>query len=52
MADVVHDAQHEFWRPPVVAAEVARPGMVEVCDGLRHRVHGGFAFLPRLRRLT
>ena len=33
MADVVHDAQHEFWRPPVVAAEVARPGMVEVCDG-------------------
>lgn len=33
MADVVHDAQHEFWRPPVVAAEVASPGMVEVCDG-------------------
>jgi hypothetical protein len=33
MADVVHDAQHEFWRPPVVAAEVARPGMVAVCDG-------------------
>ena len=33
MADVVHDAQHEFWRPPVVSAEVARPGMVEVCDG-------------------
>jgi hypothetical protein len=33
MADVVHDAQHEFWRPPVVAAEAARAGMVEVCDG-------------------
>jgi hypothetical protein len=33
MADVVHDAQHEFWRPPVVPAEAARPGMVEVCDG-------------------
>ena len=33
MADVVRDAQHEFWRPPVVAAEAARPGMVEVCDG-------------------
>jgi hypothetical protein len=32
MADVVHDAQHEFWRPPVVAAEAARPGLVEVCD--------------------
>ena len=33
MADVAHDAQHEFWRPPVVAAEAPRPGMVEVCDG-------------------
>lgn len=33
MADVAHDAQHEFWRPPVVAAEGPRPGMVEVCDG-------------------
>lgn len=33
MADVVHDAQHDFWRPPVVAVEPARPGMVEVCDG-------------------
>jgi len=33
MADVVHEAQHEFWRPPVVAAEAARSGMVEVCDG-------------------
>jgi hypothetical protein len=33
MADVVHEAQHEFWRPPVVPAEAARPGMVEVCDG-------------------
>jgi hypothetical protein len=33
MADVVRDAQHEFWRPPVAAAEAARPGLVEVCDG-------------------
>jgi vacuolar-type H+-ATPase subunit I/STV1 len=34
MADVAPDAQHEFWRPPVVAAEAAaRPGLVEVCDG-------------------
>jgi len=31
MADVVRDAQHEFWRPPAV--EAARPGLVEVCDG-------------------
>jgi len=33
MADVVRDAQHEFWRPPAVAVEAARPGLVEVCDG-------------------
>jgi hypothetical protein len=33
MADVAHDAQHEFWRPPVVAPETARSGLVEVCDG-------------------
>jgi len=31
MADVVHDAQHEFWRPPVAGTETT--GMVEVCDG-------------------
>lgn len=30
MADVVRDAQHEFWRPPVVAAEAARPAC-DVC---------------------
>jgi hypothetical protein len=33
MADVAHDAQHEFWRPPAVTADPARTGMVEVCDG-------------------
>ena len=33
MADVVHEAQHEFWRPPVAQADAARPGLVEVCDG-------------------
>jgi hypothetical protein len=33
MADVVRDAQHEFWQRPIVAAEAARPGLVEVCDG-------------------
>lgn len=32
MSDVVHDAQHEFWRPPVVQAKAARPGMVGVCE--------------------
>jgi hypothetical protein len=33
MADVVQDAQHEFWRPPVAPADAARPGLAEVCDG-------------------
>ena len=33
MPNVVHDAQHEFWRPPVVPGEAPRPGAVEVCDG-------------------
>jgi hypothetical protein len=33
MADVVPDAQHEFWQRPLVAVEAARPGLVEVCDG-------------------
>ena len=33
MADVVRDAQHEFWRPPAVAAEAVRTGLVEACDG-------------------
>jgi cytosine/uracil/thiamine/allantoin permease len=32
MADVAHDAQHEFWRPPVVPAGAASSGLVEVCD--------------------
>ncbi len=31
MSDVVREAQHEFWRPPAVQVEAARPGMVEVC---------------------
>lgn len=33
MSNVVHDAQHEFWRPPVVPGEAPRPVRVEVCDG-------------------
>jgi cytosine/uracil/thiamine/allantoin permease len=33
MSDVVHDAQHEFWRPPVAQPATAKPGMVEVCEG-------------------
>ncbi len=38
MADVAHNVEQEFWRPPVVTAPVtpmakATSGMVEVCDG-------------------
>lgn len=33
MADVVPDAQHEFWQRPLVAVEAGRSGLVEVCDG-------------------
>jgi hypothetical protein len=32
MAELVHDAQHEFWRPPVAQQEVAAPAMLEACD--------------------
>ena len=32
MAELVHDAQHEFWRPPVAQHEVAAPAMLEACD--------------------
>ncbi|MBZ5720347.1 MAG: hypothetical protein LAO03_08190 [Acidobacteriia bacterium] len=33
MSDVVHNAQHEFWRPPAGQPEAAGPTMVEACDG-------------------
>lgn len=33
MSEVVREAQHEFWRPPVAALEAARPGMVGICEG-------------------
>jgi hypothetical protein len=33
MSDIVREAQHEFWRPPIAQADAARPGMVEACDG-------------------
>lgn len=33
MADVVRDAQHEFWRPPVAPDGATRAGLAEVCDG-------------------
>ena len=32
MSEVIRDAQHDFWRPPVVP-QSAGPVMVEVCDG-------------------
>lgn len=33
MSDVVRDAQHEFWRPPVAASQTARPVAAPVCEG-------------------
>ena len=44
MADVAHDAQHEFWRPPVVAAGTAGPGLVEACDGCGSEFVAGSLF--------
>ncbi len=32
MSQVVRDAQHEFWRPPVVQSDAVRPAVVEACD--------------------
>jgi hypothetical protein len=36
MSEVIHDAQHEFWRPPAIAqsemaAPAAGPALVEAC---------------------
>ena len=33
MSDVVNDAPHEFWRPPMVQQVASVPAMVELCDG-------------------
>jgi hypothetical protein len=37
MSEVIHDTQHEFWRPPVAerqaAVPVEAPETVEACDG-------------------
>jgi hypothetical protein len=33
MAELVHDAQHEFWRPPIALQDGANPAMLEACDG-------------------
>jgi hypothetical protein len=32
MAEVVHNAPQEFWRPPIAQSEPTVPAMVEVCD--------------------
>jgi hypothetical protein len=32
MAELVHDAQHEFWRPPIAQQDAAAPAMLEACD--------------------
>ncbi len=33
MSEVVREAQHEFWRPPVAPVQAPRSGMAEVCEG-------------------
>jgi hypothetical protein len=33
MPEVVHDVQHEFWRPPATQPDAVPPAMVEACDG-------------------
>ena len=33
MSEVVHNAQHEFWRPPAGQPDTAGPALVEACDG-------------------
>ena len=50
MSEVVREAQHEFWRPPVAQAD-RKAGHGRSLRRLRHRVYGGFPVLPRLRRL-
>jgi hypothetical protein len=36
MSEVIPEAQHEFWRPPVMRKDVAViSGMVDVCAGCR-----------------
>ena len=31
MADLVHDTQHEFWRPPAAAPPAAEPALADAC---------------------
>ena len=51
MSEVVREAQHEFWRPPVAQAETAKAGHGGSLRRLFHRIYGGIHVLPRLRRL-
>jgi hypothetical protein len=45
MSEVIRDAQHEFWRPPVVQ-QAAVPVMVEVCGcGTEFMVGAGFCHI-------
>src|ERR1700693_5676939 len=48
MCEVIHDPQHEFWRPPVAervaAAQAEASEMVEACDGCRTEFMVGARF--------
>ncbi|SRR5712692_6457693 len=47
MSEVVHNAQHEFWRPPAAQQGAAMPAMVEACDrcGTEFMVGGRFCHI-------
>jgi hypothetical protein len=47
MSEVIHNAQHEFWSPPMVQEPVAAPAMVEVCDGCGAEFMVGARFCHR-----
>lgn len=33
MSEVIHEAQHDFWRPPAIPAELAALPFAEACHG-------------------
>lgn len=47
MSEVVHNAQHEYWRPPAAQQSAATPVMVEACDrcGMEFMVGARFCHL-------
>jgi hypothetical protein len=44
MADVIHNAPHEYWHPPIAPPTTATPAMVEVCEGCETEFIAGAKF--------